>query len=76
MSPALVNSADVFDSQELVTVMSQSENVTAVLEEGRSIQNWRDPVALKYYKLPGIRNLRDFVIVRSPETGAATMLVS
>jgi len=69
------NSADVFNTQELVTVMSQSDNVTAVLEEGRSIQNWRDPVALKYSKLPGIRNLHDFIIVRSPETGAATMLV-
>ena len=48
------NSADVFNTRELVTVMSQSENITAVLEEGRSIKNWRDSVALKYSKLPGI----------------------
>ena len=69
------NSADVFNSQELAQVMSQSENITAVLENGRLIQNWREKVTVKYSKLPGIRDLHDFVIVRSPETGSATMLV-
>jgi len=32
------NSADVFSTEELVTVMSWSENITAILEDGRSIQ--------------------------------------
>ena len=69
------NAADVFNSQELTQVMSQSENITAVLENGRLIQNWREKVTIKYSKLPGIRDLHDFVMVRSPETGSATMLV-
>ena len=60
------NSADVLNTQELVTVMSQSNNNTGLLEEGRSIQNWRETVALKYSKLPGTSDLHDFVIVRSP----------
>ena len=53
----------------------QSENITAVLEDGRSILIWREKVAVKYNKLPGIRYLHDFIILRSPETGSATMLV-
>ena len=30
---------------------------------------------MKYSKLPGIHDLHDFIIVRSPDTGSATMLV-
>ena len=69
------NSADVFNTKELAQVMAQSDNITAVLEDGRLIQNWRESVTVKYSKLPGIRDLYDFIIVRSPETGSATMLV-
>ena len=30
---------------------------------------------MKYSKLPEIRDLHDFIIVRSPDTGSATMLL-
>ena len=69
------NSAYVFNTQELAQVLAQSENVTVVLEDGRLIQNWREKVIVKYSKLPGICDLHDFIIVRSPDTGSATMLV-
>lgn len=39
------------------------------------ILNWREKVAVKYSKLPGIYDLHYFIIVRSPDTGSATMLV-
>jgi len=69
------NSSDVFNTQELISVMSQSDNITALLENGNLILNWREKVATKYTKLPGIRERHDFIIVRSPDTGCATMLV-
>ena len=37
--------------------------------------NSKEKVTVKYSKLPGIHDLHDFIIVRSPDTGSATMLV-
>ena len=69
------NSSDVFNTSELVNVMSQPNHITAKLVKGDLIYNWREKISAKYSKLPGIRELHDFVIVTSPNTGNATMLV-
>lgn len=69
------NSADVFNTQELLDVMTQSNNISGCIVAGDSISNWRDKVSQKYSKLPGIRELHDFVIVRKPSTKNAMMLV-
>jgi len=69
------NSSDVFNTTELVDVMSQPDQITAKQVKGDVIYNWRDKISAKYSKLPGIRELHDFIIVRSPDTEIATMLV-
>ena len=69
------NSSDVFNTSELVNVMSQPNHITAKLVKGDLIYNWREKISAKHSKLPGIRELHDFVIVTSPNTGNATMLV-
>ena len=69
------NSSDVFNTTELVNVMSQPNQVTAKQVKGDVIYNWRDKISAKYSKLPGIRELHDFIMVRSPDTETATMLV-
>ena len=69
------NSSDVFNTQELVDVMSQSDKISGVIIGGNLISNWRNQVSQKYSKLPGIRDLHDFAIVRNPTTNNATMLV-
>ena len=69
------NTADVFNTQELLDVMTQSDRISGVIVTGESILNWRDKVSQKYSKLPGIRELHDFLIVRNPTTKNAMMLV-
>ena len=48
------NSADAFNSQELTQIMCQSRNITAVLENGRFIQNWKEKVTIVNYQESGI----------------------
>ena len=55
--------------------MSQPNQVTAKQVKGDVIYNWRDKISAKYSKLPGIRELHDFIMVRSPDTETTTMLV-
>ena len=69
------NTADVFNTQELLQVMTRSDNICGVIVTGDSILNWRDSVSQKYSKLPGIRELHDFLIVRNPTTKNAMMFV-
>ena len=69
------NSADIFNTSELASVMSQAENVTAVVDNGSLIYNWRDKVTKKYSKLPGIRELHDVFVLRDPLTGNAKMFI-
>ena len=68
------NSSDVFNTSELVSVMSQPNHITGKLINGDLIYNWQEKISTKYSKLPGIHDLHDFVVVTSPNTGNATML--
>ena len=69
------HSSDVFNTNELVTIMSQPDQITAKQVKGNVIYNWREKISAKYSKLPGIRELHDFIIVRPSDTEIATMLV-
>ena len=71
------NSSDVFNTNELVTIMSQPNQITAKQVKGDVIYDWRAKISAKYSKLPGIRELHDFIIVRLSESDnkTATMLV-
>ena len=44
------NTADVFNTQELLDVMTQSDHISGVIVTGESILNWRDKVSQKYSK--------------------------
>ena len=68
------STADIFNTQELVDFMCQSDTITAILINGTFISNWREKLVQKYSKLPGIRELHDFLIVRNPSTKYAMML--
>lgn len=70
-----IHASDVFNTQELLDVMSQSDKICRVIVGGDSISNWRDKVSQKYSKLPGIRELHNFLIVRNPTTNNAMMLL-
>lgn len=65
---------NIFNTQELVNVMCQSDTITGILINGSSVSNWREKIAQKYSKLPGIRELHDFLIVCNPSTQNAMML--
>ena len=69
------NASDVFNTQELLNVMSQSDKISGVIVGGDSISNWHDKVSQKYSKLPGIRELHDFLIVSNPTTNNAEVLM-
>ena len=55
--------------------MSQYDKISGIIVDGDSILNWHNKVSQKYSKLPGIRELHDFLIVRNPTTNNAMMLV-
>ena len=42
------NSSDVFNTTELVDVMSQSDQITAKQVKGDVIYNWRDKISASY----------------------------
>ena len=65
--------SDVFTTQELVAVASTYS--TVILDKGDIVRTWRDRVEEKYTKLPGIRALHDFLIVKHPVTNNAIMKV-
>ena len=48
---------------------------SGIIVDGDSIMNWRDKVSQKYSKLPGIRELHDFLLVKNPTANNAMMLV-
>lgn len=62
------NVRDVFSTAELKNgVIAQYADVTE--DDGSIVHVWREPVAAKYSKLPGIRSLRDFVFSKHLVTG-------
>ena len=60
------NRSDVFNTEELKGVIALHADV--VVDQGEIVSDWRAKLT-KYSKLPGIRSLRDFVIVRNSVTG-------
>ena len=46
------------------------QHADVVVDQGEIVHNWRESL-IEYTKLPGIRSLHDFVVVRSPTTGDA-----
>ena len=67
--------ANVFTTAELAAVMSQSPDITTVIDNGNLVYPWRDRLSVKYTKLPGIRDLHDFILVRNPITNHSMMSV-
>ena len=66
------NRSDIFNTAELASCIGQHADI--VVDQGEIVHKWRDSL-IKYTKLPGIRSLHDFVMVRSPTTGDAATRV-
>jgi len=62
-------SSDVFTTQELATMMSP--HAVALVDNGKLVCALREVLGNKYSKMPGIRDLTDFVIVQHLITGRA-----
>ena len=60
------NRSDVFTTEELKEIISPYAEV--VIDEGKLVCNWRNPLARKYSKVQGIRSLHDFIYVTNPVT--------
>ena len=69
------NSSNVFTTQELADIMSQSPSITSLVDNGKLVQPWRDKLSAKYSKLPGVRSLHNFITMRHPVTKNAMMSV-
>ena len=54
------SSTDVFTTQELASVMSESEAISCLIDDGSLVKPWREKLSEKYTKLPGIRVMHDF----------------
>ena len=62
------NSSDIFNSNELITMMSQPDQITAKQVKGKLIYSWWEKISAKYSKLPSISELHDFTIIRPSDT--------
>ena len=67
------NRSDVFNCEDLAGVVERHAKVT--IDNGEIIKQWRERLARKFAKLPGIRALHDFVIVKHILTDAVIMRV-
>ena len=56
----------MFTTEELKEVISPYAEV--VIDDGKLVCNWRDPLTRKYSKVQGIRTLHDFIYVTNPVT--------
>lgn len=65
--------SDVFNITELESVASNYSSV--VIDDGDIVKTWREKTEEKYSKLPGIRSLHDFLIVRHPISNNAIMKI-
>ena len=64
------NSRDVFSTAELkADVIAHYADVTE--DDGSIVRVWREPVAKKFSKMPGIRSLHDFVFSKHCVTGGS-----
>ena len=62
------NSRDVFSTTELKEdVIAQYADVT--VDDGSIVHVWREPLAVKYSKMPGVRSLHDCVFSKHCVTG-------
>ena len=66
------NRSDVFSTAELASCIQQYADT--VIDKGEIVHTWQN-LLVKYTKLPGIRSLHDFVIVKSPTTNDAKIRV-
>ena len=66
-------SNDVFTTNELANVMSPFAQT--VVDDGSLVFMWCEEIEKKYSKMPGIRELHDFVAVKHLQTGNALMKV-
>ncbi len=55
------NRSDVFNTSELKDVISPYAEV--IVDNGTIVGDWRNTLITKYSKLPGIRELHDFIYV-------------
>ena len=60
-------------TEELATLISDYSVVT--VDNGKVVRTWRNRVGEKYTKLPGFRELHDFIILRHPATNHAIMKI-
>lgn len=68
-------SEDVFTTEELANIMSQSDNISSIVDNGRLVRPWREKLPVKYTKLPGIRAMHDFYSVHDKSTSKCEMMV-
>lgn len=66
------NRSDIFNTAELASCIERYADI--VIDKGEIVHTWRDSL-IKYTKLPGIRSLHDFVIVRNPVSSKAVIHV-
>ncbi len=66
------NRSDVFTTLELGDIISRYSSIT--IADGTMVLDWRSALT-KYAKLPGIRSLHYFVVVKNPITNEAKLRV-
>ena len=67
------NRSDVFNTEELKDVISLYAEV--LVDDGTIVGDWRNTLSKKYSKLPGIRELHDFIYVKNPVTSTVVAKV-
>ena len=68
------NRSDVFNVDDLATIAGMHANVI-IDADGTIVRQWREKFGRKFTKLPGIRALHDFVIVKHILSGDVIMRV-
>ena len=68
------NRSDIFNVSDLATVTGMHAHVT-IDADGDIVRQWREKLGHKFTKLPGIRTLHDFVIVKHILTEEVIMRV-
>ena len=58
------NKSDVFNTNKLKNVIANYASV--ILDNGALVGDWREKLSKKYSKLPGIRELHDYIYVKNP----------
>ena len=67
------NQSDVFNIDQLAELIQKY--ALATIDDGKIVRTWQCLLSEKYTNLRGIRGFHDFIIVKHPTTGPATMKV-